>query len=120
MAFKTQGEILEILELKKVGKNNFPIQEFVLEIDQESDYPQTVMFQLIGDKSSALENENLKAGDQVKIAFNLRGKPWEKNGKKMYFNSLNVFEMMAVKSLNGQKHEPQADFIDDKLEELPF
>ena len=115
MAFKTQGEILEILELKKVGKNNFLIQEFVLEIYQDSDYPQTVMFQLLGEKSNLLEIENIKIGDQVQVAFDLRGKPWEKNGKKMYFNSLNVFQIE-----NYTKSSNENNFIDDKISDIPF
>ncbi|MNY36952.1 hypothetical protein D3C86_1714800 [compost metagenome] len=46
--------------------------------------------------------DNVKAGDEVEVAFNLRGRPWtDKTGKTSYFNSMVVWRLNVITAGSG-------------------
>lgn len=51
----------------------------------EEQYPQTLKIQFVQGNVSLLDN--YKADDKVKIAVNLRGKEFEKDGKPVVYNT---------------------------------
>ena len=81
------GKINQVSEVVK-HSDRFKSAKFLLETQEQ--YPQTIQFQLINDKTSLASN--LKVGQFAKIHFNIKGAEW--NGKH-YVN------------LNGQKIEGQ-------------
>src|SRR5688500_8544550 len=94
MAFDTQGKLHEIFDEQQVSEK-FKKREFVLEIPDGA-YTKHIEFQLTQDKCGLIDN--FKVGDEVKVAFNLSGKPFVKNGTTMYFTNLSAWR---VEPANG-------------------
>ena len=93
MGIQVSGRLHAIFETKQVTER-FSKREFVLELSDKSQYSQYVLFQLTGDRVNAIDG--LKAGDQVRVEFNLRGREWtSKQGEVKYFNSLEVWTVEA-------------------------
>jgi hypothetical protein len=128
MSFDVQGRLHEIFDETQVSEK-FRKREFVLEIPDGS-YTQYAKFQLTQDKCGILDN--YKTGDEVKVAFNLSGKPFTKNGTTMYFTNLQAWRVEHA----GNAAQPQAagnpyaaqqpvksssSFISDDMDnDLPF
>ncbi|AKQ45390.1 hypothetical protein TH63_06650 [Rufibacter radiotolerans] len=127
MSFDVQGRLHEIFDETQVSEK-FKKREFVLEIPDGS-YTQYAKFQLTQDKCGILDN--YKTGDEVKVAFNLSGKPFTKNGTTMYFTNLQAWR---VEHATAGAAQPQAgggsyaqapvkssSFISDDMDnDLPF
>jgi len=91
MGIEITGKLHAIFDTKQVSER-FTKREFVLELMDNPKYPQTVLFQLTGDRVSQLEGMNV--GDQVTIEFSLRGREWRSpQGETKYFNSLDVWRI---------------------------
>jgi len=129
MSFDVQGRLHEIFDETQVS-DKFRKREFVLEIPDGS-YTQYAKFQLTQDKCSLLDS--YKTGDEVKVAFNLSGKPFTKNGTTMYFTNLQAWRLEHA---NNGGQQPQqggnagysaqapvksSSFISDDMDnDLPF
>jgi len=133
MSFDVQGRLHEIFDEQQVSEK-FRKREFVLEIPDGS-YTQYIKFQLTQDKCNALDQ--FKIGDDVKVAFNLSGKPFTKNGTTMYFTNLGAWRIEradaasaapATNNNNGnyraaspQQPAMTSSFISDEADnDLPF
>lgn len=129
MSFDVQGKMHEIFDEQQVS-DKFRKREFVLEIPDGS-YTQFIKFQLTQDKCSLLDQ--FKIGDDVKVAFNLSGKPFTKNGTTMYFTNLGAWRIeradAAASNNNNNNYKaasPQQpamtnSFISDEADnDLPF
>ena len=91
MGIETTGKLHTIFETKQVSER-FTKREFVVELADNPKYPQTVLFQLTGDRCQLLDE--LKVGDEVRIEFSLRGREWRSpKGEVKYFNSLDVWKI---------------------------
>ena len=66
------GKVHKILPIQEF-KNNFTKRDFVV-VDETSQYPQYITFQLVKDRCSLIEK--FKEGDVIKVAFNLNGREW--------------------------------------------
>ncbi|WP_353138089.1 DUF3127 domain-containing protein [Pseudopedobacter sp.] len=93
-----KGKVHEVSEVMNVT-DTFRKRELVLEIAENPQYPEYVKFEAIQDRCSLMDP--LKAGDDVEVFFNLKGRPWTdpKSGRKNYFNTLQVWK---VNVLTGQ------------------
>jgi hypothetical protein len=82
----------------------FRKQEFVVELEPNSRYPQYVSFQLTGDRCGQIDG--YQVGDEISVEFTLRGREWTSpQGEVKYFNSLEVW------GIEGQKSQaPVEDF----------
>lgn len=79
------GAIVKIDDTKEYGANGFRKREIVIKTNEQ--YPQTLLIEFIQDKCDLLNN--YKAGEDVKISINLRGREWvNPEGKTLYFNSI--------------------------------
>jgi single-strand DNA-binding protein len=127
MSFDVQGRLHEIFDETQVSEK-FRKREFVLEIPDGS-YTQYAKFQLTQDKCNILDN--YKTGDEVKVAFNLSGKPFTKNGTTMYFTNLQAWRVEHAGAPAPQQgggrpaftQEPAKanSFISDDMDnDLPF
>ena len=96
MGIEAIGKLHTIYETKQVSER-FSKREFVVEIADNPKYPQTVLFQLTGDRCSQLDGLNV--GDQVAIEFSLRGREWRSpSGEVKYFNSLDVWKIAPARA----------------------
>ena len=123
MAYDAQGKLHEIFDEQQVSEK-FRKREFVLEIPDGA-YTQFIKFQLTQDKCSLLDQ--YKVGDEVKVAFNLSGKPFTKNGTTMYFTNLGAWRIEAVSGNQGGGQQNNyaapaaASFVMDEADnDLPF
>jgi single-strand DNA-binding protein len=106
MGMEATGRLHAIYETKQVSER-FTKREFVLELIDNPKYPQTVLFQLTGDRVSQLDGMNV--GDQVRIEFNLRGREWRSpQGETKYFNSLEVWKLEPARANAGAGNRSSA------------
>jgi len=94
MAMEVTGKLRAIFDTKQVSER-FTKREFVLELT-DGKYPQSVLFQLTGDRCTALDA--FQVGDDVRLEFNLRGREWRNpQGEVKYFNSLDVWRIEGLR-----------------------
>ena len=86
MGIEIAGRIHKIEDEKQITER-FKKREFVLILDENSEYPQHVLFQLTGNRCEKLSGFNV--GDEVRVDFSLRGREWTspKDGVVKYFKS---------------------------------
>ena len=78
--------------------DRFKKREFVVNIDEESQYPQPILCQLTQDRCSKLDN--FEAGDKVKVDFYLKGREWQSpQGDVKYFISVDAW---TIEKLSGE------------------
>lgn len=121
MGLKTSGKLHAIYETKQIS-DRFQKREFVVELADNSRYPQLVLFQLTGDRCAALDGFRL--GEDVEIDFSLRGREWRSpKGDTKYFNSLDVWTLdrQGARVVGGDDEPPMPDGPPPDLgEEIPF
>ncbi len=82
-----QGKVIRVNPVQSVGSNNFQKREAHIETDSDSKYPQIIAIEAQGDKVSLFDN--LKPGDVVDFAINLRGREWNSpQGETKVFNTI--------------------------------
>ena len=89
MGIEISGKIHAVFEAKQITER-FRKREFVLELTDNPKYPQTVIFQLSGDRCEAIDG--FEIGQEVRVDFSLRGREWKSpQGEIRFFNSLDVW-----------------------------
>lgn len=74
--------------------DTFKKREFVIEIP-DGNYPQSVKFQVIQDKTALLDN--FAIGQMVKVLFNLKGRSYQKkDGSTDYWLNLDCWRLEAA------------------------
>jgi hypothetical protein len=120
MEYITEGTLKTASKVETINTKNGPKQKrrFILETNDE--YPQTLEFELFGDKVKLLEG--LHSEDYVKVKFDIRGRVWiAPDGNKRVIMSLSPWYIEKV-DLSAQQEEDEPDFgaITEKPEDLPF
>lgn len=120
MGIQAGGKLHAIFEAQQVTQR-FRKREFVVEMSDNSDYPQYVLFQLTGERCDNIDG--FAIGDNVRIEFNLRGREWTSpKGETKYFNSLDVWtiekEGARADDFRGEDDPPQHD--DSFFKDVPF
>lgn len=118
------GRIKKIDETKEFGSNGFKKREIVITTDEQ--YPQHILIEFVQDKCALLDS--YQEGQEVKIAFNLRGREWiNPEGVAKYFNSLSGWRIEAAQASTPppmapmdslEKVDPNTDT--DESDDLPF
>jgi len=120
MGYEVEGRIRKLEDTQQVTER-FRKREFVLELDDNPQYPQFVLFQLTGNRCEALDG--FEAGQEVRVEFSLRGREWKSpRGEIKYFNSLDVWKLEAkgsgaereIPDFGGDDPPPPGD------DDLPF
>ena len=89
-----KGKVHEIGALQQVSET-FKKRDLIIEYAENPTYPEFIRFEALQDKTALLDT--FKAGDEVEVFFNLRGRPWtDKTGKTSYFNSLVIWRINAI------------------------
>ena len=109
--------------IKKVGKvevvsDKFKKREIWVEIDRESNYPQTLNIQVSQDKADKF---NLQEGQEAELEINLRGRTWTgSDGVEKCFNTIECWKWETVGSITqAPTEQPQAPTEEDE-DGLPF
>ena len=108
MSFETQGIIHKIFDAQSKS-DTFKTREFV--IKQEGNYPQFIKFQLTQDRCDIVSR--FKEGDNVKVAFDLRGREWNEK----YFTNLNAWKIDAGTQEAASTTEAAAPSAIDQMTE---
>lgn len=103
------GTVVRVEDLVKVS-DNFQKRLIVVEVDQDTEYPQTVAIEFVNDKTQLLGKYS--AGDQVTVDTNIRGKDFEKDDKVMNFTKLNGWRIKGF-AAGGNDPAPQQGNVDD-------
>ena len=118
--YTLKGELKVIGDVQQIS-DSFKKREFVV-LDASGQYPQTIMFQAVQDRTDLLNNFNV--GDNVEVTFFLRGREWTnpKDGQVKYFNSLDAWK---IEPLGDATDKPaSADsaetFVAEGDDDLPF
>lgn len=107
MSFRATGKLHTIFETKQITER-FTKREFVVELADNPKYPQTVLFQLTGDRCGQLDE--FKVGDEVIVEFSLRGREWNSpKGEIKYFNSLDVWQLIPASQARRDDEPPPLD-----------
>ena len=116
-----KGKVHEIGALQQVSET-FKKRDLIVEYAENPTYPEYIRFEALQDKTALFDN--LKVGDNIEVAFNLRGRPWtDKTGKTSYFNSLVVWRINALNAASATpEYAPPVDLNSAPGDEddLPF
>lgn len=100
-----KGKVHEVLPVQNVTET-FKKRELIIEYAENPQYPEYIKFEALQDKVTLFDN--VKAGDQVEVFFNLRGRPWtDRNGKTSYFNTLVVWRINVLSGAQAQGSHPE-------------
>ncbi|WP_231458699.1 MULTISPECIES: DUF3127 domain-containing protein [unclassified Pedobacter] len=89
-----KGKVHEVGATQQVSET-FKKRDLIVEYAENPTYPEYIRFEALQDKTALLDT--FKAGDEVEVFFNLRGRPWtDKSGKTSYFNSLVIWRINAI------------------------
>ena len=116
--YQLTGLVKVVNDTQKISEK-FQKREIVV-TDNSSQYPQDILLQLTQDRVNLADN--IKAGDQVTVSFNLRGREWtNKEGKVMYFNSLDAWKIEnAAAATPPPMQEPPIESVAGGDDDLPF
>jgi hypothetical protein len=104
MGIEISGKLHVINEAQQVTER-FRKREFVLELSENTRFPQFVIFQLTGDRCGSIDD--FEVGDEVRVEFSLRGRKWESpRGEVKYFNSLDVWNIEGAGGAQSRDEEP--------------
>lgn len=121
MSYELKGTICQIGQTQQVS-DKFKKREFVVETKEDINgniYTNYAKFQLVQAKCD-LMNER-KAGDEVKVSFNIKGNKWERDGKAQYMTNLDAWRIEKVTDIHQQgtpaatNYTPSPNSVDDGL-----
>jgi len=96
------GQIIAIEETKSISET-FKKREFVIEYC-EREYPEYIKFEFTQDRCELLNNH--KVGDNVEVAFNLKGRKWvNPEGETLYFNTLQAWRIQPPAQMSPQQYQ---------------
>jgi len=127
MSLEVKGTVVEIYDENQVT-DRFKKREFVIEV-KEGMYSEFVKMQLVQDKTSLIDA--YKVGDEINVSFNLKGRPYTRDGKTTYFTNLDAWRITAVNENASPQNNQQEDasnnddiaglsFSEAGEDELPF
>ena len=113
LMYELSGSVKQIFDEKTFG-SGFNVREFVVTTDADK-YPQDICLQCVKEKVEMVNQ--LKEGDKVKVAFDLRGREYQ--GR--YFVNLNAWKIESGSDGgSGSSDEPPPfDPADEILDEEP-
>ena len=121
MSFETTGRLAEVFETQQIS-DRFQKREFILEIKESNnagfEFVEYVKFQATQDKCALLDK--LQVNDMVKVAFNLRGRKWEKDGKTSYFTNLDAWRVEKLESDSTSPSIPSSSSGGSSPDDAPF
>ena len=121
-SYEAVGTLAAIMDTQQV-KDTFKKRDFVLEI-ADGNYPQHIKFQVTQDRCALLDT--MKVGQQVKVLFNLRGRPFQnREGQTVYYTNLEAWRIegasaAAPASTDYSQISPAQSGAKDDFDDVPF
>ena len=90
----------------------------------DGNYPQHIKFQVTQDRCALLDT--MKVGQQVKVLFNLRGRPFQnREGQTVYYTNLEAWRIegasaAAPASTDYSQISPAQSGAKDDFDDVPF
>lgn len=103
MNFELSGKLIEKQDTVQVS-DTFKKREFVIEhIDNSNgkEFVDLIKFQLTRERCALIDRFDVN--DEIKVAFNIRGKRWVKDDRVSYFTNL---EAWKIEKIAGPSEEP--------------
>ncbi len=98
-----KGKLLEKFDVQQVS-DSFRKREFIVEYSENPQYPEFLKFELI--QSNCDQLDNISTGSDISVTFNLKGRKWtDKQGKTVYFNSLQAWRVETSEESNPPANE---------------
>jgi hypothetical protein len=124
MNFELSGTLI-LKENTQDVSTSFKKREFVIEVPNErnNDWNDFIKFQLTQDKCALLDQ--FQTGEKIKVAFNIRGRKWEKEGKVNYFSNLEAWRVEKA-GASASENTPPPPFLETEIppadinDQLPF
>lgn len=116
MSFELTGKLIVKEDTVNIS-DRFKKREFVIDVpnDRNPEWNDTIKFQTTQDRTELIEPYNL--GDDILVAFNIKGNKWERDGKVNYFTNLEAWRIEKVGAGGGST--PGAAPLPDQPEALP-
>jgi len=87
--------LIKSVEAEQKVSDKFTKREFIIEVDHKTNYPQTISMELVNDKCDIIDEH--KVGDEVNVAFNLRGRAvTTKDGKTKNYNTIQAWKIDKI------------------------
>lgn len=86
-----KGRIIDIFDHQQVT-DTFRKREFVVEYADNPQYPELIKMELVQNNCDQLDQFNI--GDEVIVSFNIKGRKWSKDGKDVYFTTLQAWRIL--------------------------
>ena len=103
------GKLHTIFDTQDVSAS-FRKRDFVVEVVENPQYPQFVLFQLAQDKCGLIDAFVL--GADITVTFNLRGRSWvSPQGETKYFNTLEAWRITSAVAASGGAQTPVAPSV---------
>lgn len=121
-SYEAVGTLHAVMDTQQV-KDTFKKRDFVLEI-ADGNYPQHIKFQVTQDRCALLDT--MKVGQQVKVLFNLRGRPFQnREGQTVYYTNLEAWRIegasaAAPASTDYSQISPAQSGAKDDFDDVPF
>lgn len=93
------GLLHVVYDTQKVS-DKYQKRDVVLKTDFDTQWPQFVSLQFSQDKCNALND--FRAGDFVKIQFNVKGREWNSPQGIKYFNTLEAWSISLIPKRDGE------------------
>ncbi|MCS6967515.1 MAG: DUF3127 domain-containing protein [Cytophagales bacterium] len=122
MSYEVKGKLVVVYQPQQLT-DKFRKREFVIEIPAGT-YSEFIKFQLTQEKCSLIDDFAL--GQEIKVYFTLRGRPYTKDGTTTYFTNLEAWRIEAVAPANpisspaAPQATPPISLTESSEDELPF
>jgi hypothetical protein len=116
--YEIEGKLIVKEEIIQVS-DSFKKREFVIEVVNERDekFNDFLKFQLTQDKCSLIDKTEI--GEKIKVAFNIRGRKWEKEGKTNFFTTLECWKLFGAEKEQSNVNQDIAT-VTEEVDDLPF
>lgn len=119
------GKVHEVHPTHQVTES-FKKRDLIVAYAENPQFVEYISFQATQDRVSIFDN--LKVGDEVQVAFNLRGRPWtNKDGVTTFFNSLVAWRVTKLEAQRPAQQTapsyadlPPMDISSADDDDLPF
>lgn len=123
---KITGKIVHATKPEQIT-NTFRKRDLIVEIDQDTQYPQEIKVELHNNNCELITGMN--KGDDVEVHINLRGRSYvNKEGKKAWFSSIVGWRVQRLgaqpvdqpNNLPSNPSIPSYPEVDEEDDDLPF
>jgi phosphoribosyl-AMP cyclohydrolase len=104
MQLEIKGSFKAASEYRQISEK-FGLQEFFLDVDQDTEYPAIVMFQVNNKK---IDLSQFQPGQEMTVHFNIYGRKWEKGDKSGFAQNLTAWKIDA-EAVNEQETVQNSD-----------